>query len=160
MCDCMQQEASTFRNTLFIQPFKSTCSWNYPSLVPDKQTDRGGGLACKRHKGAWQTKDKYPHMMGSNPAQGITVVKCHFHPSLLLIKAIHPMQTFHHPLLCPDYPSYPAYPDIRLCLLYWVTNTNTQVILQLDCPTPARHHTPSILPSFLHHLLYHPLSLY
>lgn len=37
-------------------------------------------------------RDKYPHMMGSNPDQGIAVGKCHIHPSLLPIKEIHQLQ--------------------------------------------------------------------
>lgn len=81
MFNCMQQEASTYHNMLFIQPFKSTCPWYYPGLVPDKQTDGRGGTSMHAAQWIMVNKDKYPHMMGSNPAQGIAVVKCHIHPS-------------------------------------------------------------------------------
>lgn len=56
LCDRMQQEASAYRNMLFIQPFKSTCLWHYPSLVPDKQTERRGGRERRRRRGSRQTQ--------------------------------------------------------------------------------------------------------
>lgn len=50
-------------------------------------------------------KDKYPHMMGSNPAQCIAVVKCHIHPLPASIKQIHQLQ--------PAPPNFPcSHPSI------------------------------------------------
>lgn len=82
-------------------------------------------------------KDKYPHTMGSNPAQGITVGKCHIHPSLLLIKDIHQLQTS------------PLYPDIHPLL---GNRRNIEVISQLYCPTPAPYYLPPSFPPPSHAL--------
>lgn len=51
----------------------------------NRQT-RGTGIHAAQR--IMENKDKYPYTLGSNPAQGITVVKCQIHHSLLLIKDI------------------------------------------------------------------------
>lgn len=115
------------------------------------------------HAAQWimVNKDKYPHMMGSNPAQGIAVVKCHIHPSLLLINDIHQLQPSPPPLdslfNCSVYPPTPPSPPppILTSIFLFLLPSNKQkyrshftaLLSHYSSLLDAHTFPPSLLPS-------------
>lgn len=79
-----------------------------PQLSARQANRQARGTSMHAVQWIMVNKGKYPHIMGSNPAQGISVVKCHINPSLLRDNDILQLQpspsapwSTHPPLILP-----------------------------------------------------------
>lgn len=93
-----------------------------PQLSARQANRQTGGTSMHLAQRIMVNKDKYPYTMGCNPTEGIFVVKCHMHPSLLHIKDIRQLNSSLHPLLhAPVAQLFPLPPSFLHLSIYCST---------------------------------------